>query len=93
MAHPHIDLTGSSWEAPPLYLVAFLPILSHVPLDLPSSLVEGRGTCVGYLFIARPHKFCTPLHKEPKFLLGVLHRDKPRPLTLSIPQTIHFFDV
>ena len=43
MAHAWVDLTGSRWQTSPLNTVAFLPVLSPVPLVLPSSHVEVQG--------------------------------------------------
>lgn len=43
MAQPHVDRTGSRWQTPPLNTVAFLPVLSPVPLVLPSSHVQVKG--------------------------------------------------
>ena len=81
MAHPHVDRTGSRWQTPPLNknTAAFLPVLSPVPLVLPSSHMEVQGdTC--WVFVHRKATSFVPL--------VTMNPDSCR---VCCKQTSHFF--
>ena len=58
MAYPGMDQIDSRWQTHLLNIVAFLQILSPVPLVLPSSHVEVQGDMCWILIHRRPQIFC-----------------------------------